>query len=94
MARHEYFMERYKKIPWTEVRKLLEYVGWSTKRDDGQAKIFVKGVQKLSILRMNRNKWKVEFFWGKRISDNMGINDEEEAKILASEFGVLKGMGR
>jgi len=93
MARDEYFMDKAKKTPWPEVRRVLEAFGWSSKRDDRQAKIFVKGVQRLAILRMGKNKWKVKFFWRNKVSDNMGINDEEKAKILAAEFGVLNGMG-
>lgn len=94
MTREKYFMDEFKRLPWSEVRRSLEAIGWITKKDDTKAKVFAKGMQRLSILRMDRDKWKVEFFWGRHLDDSMGINDTDSAKILALEFGMLKGVRR
>lgn len=59
-------------------------------KDEKDRKIFSRGNEKLVAFRFLKDKWKAEYFVGKRLSDSTGLDEEGWAKVLMMEMGVLK----
>lgn len=58
--------------------------------DKSEVKKFVHGSQQISVVRVSNKKWKVEYFIDGKLHDSAGIMDEEFAKVMASEFCILR----
>lgn len=58
-------------------------------RDEKDLKRYRRGIQFIIAKRVSKNKWKVEYFVGRRLRDSAGIAEEEFAKVLLSELAVI-----
>lgn len=81
---------RVKEMSWKEFTKNLNALGWHLDVDKTNFKKFRRGNQVIALVKVEKNKWKTEYFLSGRLIDSAGINDEEWAKIIALEFGVLR----
>lgn len=92
MAKESYHVEKFKGYSWDYVIKSMEGIGWNVERNDGKLKVLTKKDLKMSVVRVDKNKWKFEIFKKNKIVDGLGINNDPSTKILVCEFGVLWGV--
>lgn len=85
-------MNKFRGYSWDYVIKSMQGIGWTVLKNNSKEKILVKKNLRLAALRLDKTKWKLDIFQNKRILDGLGVNDEDETKILICEFGVLRGV--
>jgi hypothetical protein len=83
---------KFGKIPWSQTIEFLGRMGWELEINRQDTKRFLMGPKMLSLVKVGSGKWKVEYFFNKRLVDSGGITDEEFAKVLAIEMGALRGV--
>lgn len=78
------------KMNWSNLGKGFRGFGWEFE-ERPKIKKFKRGFQQISVVKVSKDKWKVEYFIDGRLEDSMGVMDEEYAKVLAAELCVLRG---
>lgn len=86
-------VSRIKRASWPELTTILNSAGWELEINRPQLKRFRRGPQQLALVRVSKRKWKVEYMFGRRI-DSAGVMNEEYAKVLAAELGVIRAFFR
>ncbi len=81
---------RIQKMSWSELTKTFNALGWQLETDKPNIKRYRRGLQKISLVNVGKKKWKIEYFLGRRLADSAGVTDEEFAKVVAIELGVLR----
>lgn len=77
-------------MPWSELTRNFAALGWELETDKSNLKRYRRGAQFISLVNVGKNKWKIEYFLGNRLTDSAGVTDEEFAKVVALELGVLR----
>ena len=84
------FASHVREMSWKEFTKSLSALGWQLETNKTNLKKFRRGSQIIALVKVGKKKWKTEYFLANRLVDSAGINDEEWAKIIALEFGILR----
>jgi len=84
---------RVKKLPWSEVSKLLSGVGWELDKDRKDLKRYKRGLQLLVLNKVGKDKWKIEYFVGGKLVDSAGITTGEYTKACVAEMAMLYALG-
>ena len=83
---------KFRKMPWSTLNNFLKSIGWEQQVDRKNLKRYKIGSKTLVIINVGKNKWKVDYFIGRRLVDSAGVMDEEFAKVMAGELGWLRGI--
>ena len=77
-------------LSWDDVIKIMAIRGWDIVENRPTKKIWIRGNEKVNVFRTFENRWKAEFFYGKKLEDSTGTHDEFFAKVMTIEFAALK----
>jgi hypothetical protein len=77
-------------LTWSEVNKMMGVRGWMLVTNEPKKKEWKRGNEKVSVFETFERKWKAEFFYGRRLQDSTGTNDEFFAKVMTLEFAAFK----
>lgn len=83
---------KFGKIPWSQLTEFLGKIGWYLEMNKPDFKKYVMGPKSISLVRVGKNAWKIEYFFNKRLVDSAGVTDEEFAKVIATEMAALRGL--
>jgi len=79
-----------KYLPWAVIIDGLNKRNWSLDESSSSKKIFIRGNEKILVVKLGPNKWKAEYFVGRRLQDISGVAEEEFVKKMVFEMGWLK----
>ncbi len=78
------------KMGWKELTDTFRGLGWVLEVNKQNLKRYRRGPQMIALVNVGKKKWKIEYFLGERLADSAGVTDEEFAKVVALELGVLR----
>lgn len=79
-----------KLLTWDELSKMMEIRGWQLVRNERAKKVWRRGREEVRTFKTFENRWKTEFFIGRRLQDSTGESDEFFARVITFELAVLK----
>lgn len=83
-------MEKVKKAPWPRLTRSMRATGWVLEVNKPNVKRYAIGNRQIVLVKVAKDKWKVDYYRNSRLVDSAGISDEEFSKIMAIEFGIIK----